>query len=105
VARTGGAGDIYVRARISLRRSALGLSRTSLAQRIEVSFQQVQRYEAGQPLDAFFPPPEEEAAGRLELQRDIADTSTGRAVAAAFPLIGRGCLRTALSRIAAAPAR
>ncbi|WP_374513454.1 helix-turn-helix transcriptional regulator [Brevundimonas sp.] len=39
--------DAYVGARISLRRSALGLSQSALAQRIGVSFQQVQKYESG----------------------------------------------------------
>jgi len=124
MARTGGADevDIYVGARISLRRSALGLSQTALAQRIGVSFQQVQKYETGQnrisasrlhrvaqalgtSVDAFFPPPEEEAAGRLEVLRAISATSEGRAVAAAFPLIGDRGLRQALSRIVAALAR
>ncbi|RZJ44851.1 MAG: XRE family transcriptional regulator, partial [Brevundimonas sp.] len=40
--------DAYVGARIGLRRSALGLSQAALAQRIGVSFQQVQKYETGQ---------------------------------------------------------
>ena len=50
MARTGGreAVDAYVGARISLRRSAMGLSQTALAQQLGISFQQVQKYETGQ---------------------------------------------------------
>src|SRR5688572_12732602 len=65
--------DVFVGARISLRRSALGLSQTALAQQLGISFQQVQKYETGQnrisasrlhrvatvlgtSVDAFFPP-------------------------------------------------
>ena len=40
--------DAYVGARIGLRRSALGLSQSALAQQLGVSFQQVQKYETGQ---------------------------------------------------------
>lgn len=49
MARIGGPErvDIFVGARISLRRSALGLSQTALAQQLGVSFQQVQKYEKG----------------------------------------------------------
>ncbi len=39
--------DAYVGSRISLRRSAMGLSQTALARELGVSFQQVQKYETG----------------------------------------------------------
>ena len=50
MARIGGRDevDVYVGARIGLRRSALGLSQTALAQQLGISFQQVQKYETGQ---------------------------------------------------------
>ena len=77
MARVGGPEkvDAFVGARISLRRSALGLSQTALAQQLGISFQQVQKYETGQnrisasrlhrvatvlatSVEAFFPPVE-----------------------------------------------
>lgn len=39
--------DSWVGARISGRRQALGLSQTALAERVGVSFQQIQKYETG----------------------------------------------------------
>lgn len=117
--------DVFVGARISLRRSALGLSQTALAQQLGVSFQQVQKYETGQnrisasrlhrvatvlatSVEAFFPP--------VETARDAADagwealgpltaTPDGRAVAAAWPLIKDREVRKALARVARALAR
>ena len=124
--RTGGADDVdaYVGARISLRRSALGLSQSALAQRIGVSFQQVQKYETGQnrisasrlhrvahvlgtSVESFFPPLEGGAALRDGLQalRSISATADGRAVAAAFPLIEDRGLRRAVARIVTTLAR
>jgi len=47
MARIGGRDEVdaYVGARIGLRRSALGLSQSALAQQLGISFQQVQKYE------------------------------------------------------------
>jgi transcriptional regulator with XRE-family HTH domain len=39
--------DVYVAARIRFRRNLLGLSQTEMAERIGVTFQQVQKYEKG----------------------------------------------------------
>ncbi len=116
--------DAYVGARISLRRSALGLSQSALAQRIGVSFQQVQKYETGQnrisasrlhrvahvlgtSVESFFPPAEAGAAVHEGLQalRSISATTDGRAVAAAFPLIEDRGLRRAVARIVTTLAR
>ena len=120
--------DAYVGARISLRRSALGLSQTALAQQLGISFQQVQKYETGQnrisasrlhrvatvlgtSVEAFFPPVETAResgrsgeAGWEEL-RFITATAEGRAVAAAWPLIEDRDLRRALVRVVRALAR
>ena len=124
--RTGGADDVdaYVGARIGLRRSALGLSQSALAQRIGVSFQQVQKYETGQnrisasrlhrvahvlgpSVEAFFPPAQGEGAVRegLRTLHSLSATVDGRTVAAAFPLIEDRALRRAVARIVAALAR
>ena len=40
--------DVYVGSRVAARRSKLGLSQSALAQKIGVSFQAVQKYEAGE---------------------------------------------------------
>ena len=121
MARTGGRDDVdaYVGARIGLRRSALGLSQTALAQRLGISFQQVQKYETGQnrisasrlyrtavvlgtSVEAFFPPVEAGAApgedGWAAL-RSITATADGRAVATGFPRITDRDLRKAVARI------
>ena len=124
--RPGGADEVdaYVGARISLRRSALGLSQSALAQRIGVSFQQVQKYESGQnrisasrlhrvaavlgtSVESFFPAHagEESTRARVEAMRSITATADGRAVAAAFPMIADQRLRQALARIVTALAR
>lgn len=121
--RAGGADEVdaYVGARISLRRSALGLSQAALAQRIGVSFQQVQKYETGQnrisasrlhrvagvlgtSVQSFFPPDLREDSTRtgVEAMRSIAATPDGRAVAAGFPMIADRNLRQAIARIVAA---
>lgn len=116
--------DAYVGARIGLRRSALGLSQSALAQRLGISFQQVQKYETGQnrisasrlhrvatilgaSVDAFFPPVEtepREGGGRDPL-RFISATADGRAVANAFPLIEDREVRQAVARVVRALAR
>ncbi len=124
--RAGGADEVdcYVGARISLRRSALGLSQSALAQRIGVSFQQVQKYETGQnrisasrlhrvaavlgtSVESFFPPDEDPSSTRAGVQvlRSLTATADGRAVAAGFPMIADRDLRQAVARIVTALAR
>lgn len=125
--RTGGPEqvDAFVGARISLRRSALGLSQTALAQQLGVSFQQVQKYETGQnrisasrlhrvatvlatSVEAFFPPVEtarQPPDSGWEALRQITASADGRAVAAAWPLIEDRDLRKAVARVVRALAR
>lgn len=117
--------DASVGARIGLRRSALGLSQTALAQKLGISFQQVQKYETGQnrisasrlhrtatvlgtSVEAFFPPVETArgaAEEGWEVLRLITATADGRAVAAGFPRVPDRELRRALARIVRALAR
>ena len=117
--------DAYVGARIGLRRSALGLSQSALAQQLGISFQQVQKYETGQnrisasrlhraatvlgtSVETFFPP-FETARGAAddgwESLRFITSTADGRTVASDFPLIEDRDLRRAVARIVRALAR
>ena len=111
--------DAYVGARIGLRRSALGLSQTALAQRMGVSFQQVQKYETGQnrisasrlhraatvlgaSVEAFFPPVETARDGAdagWDRLRFITASADGRTVATAFPLIEDREVRRAVARV------
>ena len=127
MARIGGRDEIdaYVGARIGLRRSALGLSQSALAQQLGISFQQVQKYETGQnrisasrlhraatvlgtSVETFFPPVET-AHGRAddgwEAMRFITATVDGRAVAVGFPLIENRDVRRAVACIVRALAR
>lgn len=117
--------DAFVGARIGLRRSALGLSQTALAQQLGISFQQVQKYETGQnrisasrlhrvatvlgtSVDAFFPPVETVRPGAPDDWsglRHITASADGRAVAAGFPLIEDKAVRAAVARIVRALAR
>jgi len=117
--------DAYVGARIGLRRSALGLSQSALAQQLGISFQQVQKYETGQnrisasrlhrtatvlgtSVETFFPPVETArgaADDGWEALRFITATVDGRAVAASFPLIEDRDIRKAVARIVRALAR
>ena len=111
--------DVYVGARIGLRRSALGLSQSALAQQLGISFQQVQKYETGQnrisasrlhraatvlgtSVETFFPPVET-ARGAADdswrQMRTITATAEGRTIAAEFPRIGNRDLRRAVARI------
>ena len=121
MARIGGRDevDVYVGARIGLRRSALGLSQSALAQQLGISFQQVQKYETGQnrisasrlhraatvlgtSVETFFPPVETArgvADDNWRQMRTITATAEGRTVAAEFPLIGDRDLRRAVARI------
>ncbi len=113
--------DAAVGRRIAARRSAMGLSQTALAQRIGISPQQVQKYEAGAnripasrlsavavalgitpgslfPDQAIVADP----AGTqddLSVLRFMTATAEGRAMAAAFPLISDRTVRQALARI------
>ena len=111
--------DAYVGARIGLRRSALGLSQSALAQQLGISFQQVQKYETGQnrisasrlhraatvlgtSVETFFPPVETARGAADDSWRQMHSstaTAEGRTVAAEFPLIGDRDLRRAVARI------
>jgi transcriptional regulator with XRE-family HTH domain len=127
MARIGGRDEIdaYVGARIGLRRSALGLSQSALAQQLGISFQQVQKYETGQnrisasrlhraatvlgtSVDTFFPPVET-AQGVVdegwETLRFLTATVDGRSVASGFPLIEDRDVRRAVARFVRALAR
>lgn len=117
--------DAFVGARIGLKRSALGLSQTALAQQLGISFQQVQKYETGQnrisasrlhrvatvlgtSVETFFPPIETASSGGEDGWaglRHVTATADGRVVAAAFPLIEDRDLRKAVARIIRALAR
>ena len=117
--------DAYVGARIGLRRSALGLSQSALAQQLGISFQQVQKYETGQnrisasrlhraatvlgtSVETFFPPVETArgaADDGWESLQFITSTADGRTVASDFPLIEDRDLRRAVARIVRALAR
>lgn len=127
MARIGGRDDVdaYVGARMGLRRSALGLSQSALAQQLGISFQQVQKYETGQnrisasrlhraatvlgtSVESFFPPvetargaPDDGWAGL----RFITATLDGRAVATGFPMIADRDVRKAVARIVQALAQ
>lgn len=127
MARIGGRDEVdaYVGTRIGLRRSALGLSQSALAQQLGISFQQVQKYETGQnrisasrlhraatvlgtSVETFFPPVETArgaADDGWEQMRFITATADGRTVAAGFPLIEDRELRRAVARIVQALAR
>ena len=121
MARIGGRDEVdaYVGARIGLRRSALGLSQSALAQQLGISFQQVQKYETGQnrisasrlhhaatalgtSVETFFPPVETARASSedgWQALRLITATVDGRTLAAAFPRIEDRELRKAVARI------
>ncbi|WP_439476402.1 helix-turn-helix domain-containing protein [Brevundimonas sp.] len=111
--------DAYVGARIGLRRSALGLSQSALAQQLGISFQQVQKYETGQnrisasrlhraatilgtSVETFFPPVETSRGTGdegWETLRFLTSTVDGRSVATGFPLIEDRDVRRAVARI------
>ena len=115
-AREADAVDRAVGRRIAARRAALGKSQSALAIEVGVSFQQLQKYEAGQnrvsasrlhrialslgvPVADLFPDPDG------EVSRDDAApilTSEARAVLAAFERIRAAPVRRALARIVAA---
>jgi DNA-binding XRE family transcriptional regulator len=127
MARIGGRDEVdaFVGARIGLRRSALGLSQSALAQQVGVSFQQVQKYETGQnrisasrlhrvatvlgtSVEAFFPPVETVRGGRGDGWsglRSITSTTDGRMVVTGFPMIADREVRKAVARVVRALAR
>ena len=112
--------DALVGRRIGERRRAIGLSQTALAERLGISPQQVQKYEAGQnrisasrlndiaralgvaPGDLFPERAREGEGDDLTALRFMTATAEGRAVAAAFPLIRDRSLRRALATLAEA---
>lgn len=118
--------DAFVAARISARRQALGLSQSALAQRLGISFQQVQKYEAGAnrvsasrlhqiaaalgaDVASFFPPGPERPTDTDPMAPAwlLSATPEGRQMAESFPLIADRDVRRALARVAralAAPA-
>ena len=115
--------DAHVGSRISLRRSAMGLSQTALARELGISFQQVQKYETGTnrisasrlhrvamvlgtSVESFFP----ETDGRIDpgdgaMLRVLTATADGRALALDFPQIEQAEVRRAVARIVGALAR
>lgn len=114
--------DAYVGSRISLRRSAMGLSQTALARQLGISFQQVQKYETGTnrisasrlhrvamilgtSVETFFPAAEREAAGDGAVLRMLTATADGRAIVLDFPMIERADVRRAVARVVAALAQ
>jgi transcriptional regulator with XRE-family HTH domain len=116
--------DAAVGRRIATRRSAIGLTQGALAQRVGISPQQIQKYEAGANRisasrlsavalalgvapGALFP--QAMAAGPVRTSQDdlsglrfMTASPEGRTLAAAFPLIEDRALRQALARIAEA---
>ncbi len=114
--------DAFVGGRIAWRRAALGLSQAALAQRLGLSFQQVQKYETGTnrvsasrlhqiaavlgaPIEAFFPETPAGASGEavdvdwLSGLRFMTASAGGRAVARGFPLIEDRAVRQAVACI------
>lgn len=114
--------DAFVGGRIAWRRAALGLSQAALAQRLGLSFQQVQKYETGAnrvsasrlhqiasvlgaPIEAFFPDTPAGASGEdmgadwLAGLRFMTASAGGRSVARGFPLIEDRAVRQAVACI------
>lgn len=115
--------DAYVGSRISLRRSALGLSQTALARQLGISFQQVQKYETGTnrisasrlhrvaivlgtSVENFFPTTDSRSdVSDGAMLRALTATADGRALALDFPQIEQADVRRAVARIVGALAR
>lgn len=110
--------DAYIGARIAARRVALGLTQGALAERLGLSFQQVQKYEAGlnrvpasrlnriaglmaAPIDHFLPPLFPAWSAESAPSRD----EDAVAMAAALPAIRDPAVRRALVCVARALAR
>ena len=108
--------DRAVGRRIAARRAALGRSQSALASELGISFQQLQKYEAGQnrvsasrlhrialllgaPVGDFFP---EEGLETAAVDRQPILTTEARAVLAAFERIRAAPVRRAVARIVAA---
>lgn len=109
--------DAFVGARIVALRAEAGLSQAVLATRLGISFQQVQKYEAGTnrvsasrlhrvaalldaPVETFFPPgPPSTTVHGLDEQglRFMTASAEGRAVATGFTLIEDREVRRALA--------
>ncbi|MGA0544889.1 helix-turn-helix domain-containing protein [Brevundimonas sp. VNH65] len=102
--------DAHIGRRIAQRRAALGLTQGGLAQRLGLSFQQVQKYESGTnrvsasrlvriaallgaPVSDFLPEP---PSGGTPPDPDLARLTT------AFARIGDAEVRSALTRLATA---
>jgi transcriptional regulator with XRE-family HTH domain len=123
--RTPDTVDAFVGARIAHRRAALGLSQQSLAERLGISPQQIQKYEAGSnrvsvsrlhqiatvlatPAAGFFPIPSPatppggsptDEADWLTGLRFLTASTEGRAVATGFGLIESREARRAVATI------
>ncbi|PZO05674.1 MAG: DNA-binding protein [Alphaproteobacteria bacterium] len=115
--------DAYVGSRISLRRSALGLSQTALARQLGISFRQVQKYETGTnrisasrlhhvaivlstSVESFFPITDSRSdVSDGAMLRALTATADGRTVALDFPQIEQAEVRRAVARIVGALAR
>ncbi|MBN8529315.1 MAG: helix-turn-helix transcriptional regulator [Caulobacterales bacterium] len=115
--RNADAVDRVVGRRIAERRAALGRSQTALAQDLGISFQQLQKYEAGLnrvsasrlhhiarllgvPVGELFPKPERDDPTRPEPPPGLG--REGRALLAAFERIPAPPVRRAVTRIVAA---
>lgn len=122
MARTPDATDAYVGARLALRRQAMGLTQAALGQRLGLSAQQIQKYEAGsnrisastlsriaalmgEHPGAFFPASLNSASSLqadpelLTSARLMTASAEGRAVAEHFPLIADRALRQSVARV------
>lgn len=120
--RRGDAVDAWVGRQVALRRAALGLSQAALADRVGVSFQQLQKYENGSnrisasrlfriaselaTTPALFFPPGAAAAARGDRADTwmtglvfLTATQEGRVVAEAFPRIADAAVRRSLARV------
>lgn len=107
--------DAAVGVRMAARRSALGLSQTSVALQLGISFQQLQKYEKGTnrvsasrlhqvatvlgcSVADFFPARTDTLDGDAA-SRDLTATPDGRALAQAFPRITDPAVRQAVARV------
>ena len=120
--------DAHVGARIRLRRKMLGLSQSRLAEALNLTFQQVQKYERGTnrvsasklydvacfleaPISYFFEgltdtvrPDSDYGAQDHKTMDDFLMTPEGLALAAVFPKIGQARVRRGLLELARAAA-
>lgn len=115
--------DQAVGRRLRLRRRSMGLSQSALAAHLQVSFQQVQKYERGSnrisasklfraaaalnvQIGYFFaelPDPADGPCEAIELPpAGLYETDEGQALAAVFPAIGSARARRAVLAVAAA---